>query len=1082
MLTTNYNPLGPTTEQPKNTILEILLNNNYYMKQKTKLFLMLMTMLISQLSSWGAEETITFSGMFNNGDEVSTVERTNFTVTFNKGTSTNAPKYYTTGAAVRVYGGGYFTVSSSYTITKIELTFSSGEGSNAISTDVATYSNGTWTGSSNNVKFTIGGSSGHRRIAAIKVTYSTSSIATPTFSPEAGEVAKGTSVTFNCSTEGVTFYYTTNGTEPTTSSATGSSYTVNSNVTLKVIAVKNGESSSVATAEYTVTKPSPNLAFSETSVTANIGEAFTPPTLTYADGYDGTITYSSSNSAITVNAATGEVTFDASAVGKTTTITATGSETNDFNSGTASYVLTVINPNAVSGNLNNETFGTNYDGTAAGFTSATGYIGNVEVTYARGDATTAYINDSQIRLYNGSLLTFVAPEGYYIQSLVFDTTLSGVSETSGHGNVSGNMWSCSENEELNTVTLTKTTSKGLALSTVTITLISSASAVAKPTITPASGTYTEAQTVTITNNAEGATVYYTTDGTTPTASSTPYSGPFTLSKSGTYTIKAIAIAGEQSSLIATSTITINIVVPTPTFTEASGTAFSEPYTIHLTAPEGYTIYYTTGATSPVTSDGALSGSAISYNATTGIANLSKAVTINAVAVDQNGNVSEVVTASYSYSGEVQVPYYENFDEGLGNFTTTSTNNVKWEFQVNHDVATYGEERKYAYISGGTNNTAGTYVGSDRLISPVIDLSELENATMNFIHAGHWFGTASDGTDSGDSDDEAKKASCHLQIKTETGDWVDITDRISNWFVQSRVNGHNMYERVNSGDINLSDYAGNKVQICFYFTSTASQSGTWNVLKFAVTGTKPEESYETVTMSTDGYVTYVVQNDIDWVKTLAKNTTENGNNINIHGYKVVEFTKETAVFVEFGATNTSTTHDKWYSEDMIPAETPIILKGTKGGNNLVIAKHDDVISKPVGNLLKPSYGDVTASADQHLLVFQKIPNVWSESDPYHNYAFYRLATGRTIPNRKAYLNGNDFCEEVSVTSSNPTNGIYLLEDLGNDTSGIVDLTAQQPKAFDPNAAVYDLSGRKVAEGMTHLPKGLYIISGRKVVIR
>ncbi len=609
------------------------------------------------------------------------------------------------------------------------------------------------------------------------------------------------------------------------------------------------------------------------------------------------------------------------------------------------------------------------------------------------------------------------------------------------------------------------------------------SSIAKPTITPDSGTFTEAQTITITNNAEGTTVYYTLDGTTPTESSTPYTAPFVLKKNGTYTIKAIAISSEGSSMVTTATITINHTVLPPVFSEASGSSFTEPYTINLTAETGCTIYYSLGGESPVDNSGNLTSSAIAYNSSTSFKDLTKAITITAVAVDNGGNISETVTANYKYSGTVQVPYYENFDEGLGNFTTNPQNSgsrdVAWEFQVNHDVATYGEERKYAYISGGTNNTAGTYVGSDRLISPVIDLSDLDNATLNFIHAGHWFGTGID--DDENNNLAAKKASCHLQIKTENGDWVDITDSISNWFVQRQEGNHNMYERVNSGDINLSDFVGNKVQICFYFTSTASQSGTWNVLKFAVTGTKPEESYETVTMTTDGYVTYVVQNDIDWVKTRAKNNTENGNNINIHGYKVVEFSKETAVFVEFGVGGNGTTHDKWYSEDMIPAETPIILKGTQGDNNLVIAKHDDVISKPVGNLLKPSYGDVTASADQRLLVFQKEPE-WSAANPYEHYAFYRLATGRTIPNRKAYLNGNDVVEATSIPNSNPTNGIYLLEDLGKDTSGIVDLTAQQPKAFDPNAAVYDLSGRKVAEGMTHLPKGLYIISGRKVVIR
>ena len=53
------------------------------------------------------------------------------------------------------------------------MTFGSSDGSNTITTDVNTYSNGTWTGSATSVKFTIGGTSGNRRIKKIAVTYKT---------------------------------------------------------------------------------------------------------------------------------------------------------------------------------------------------------------------------------------------------------------------------------------------------------------------------------------------------------------------------------------------------------------------------------------------------------------------------------------------------------------------------------------------------------------------------------------------------------------------------------------------------------------------------------------------------------------------------------------------------------------------------------------------------------------------------------------------------------------------------------------------------------------------------------------------
>lgn len=118
-----------------------------------------------------SEEIVDFSSQgYSNQQEVSSYDGTNFSVAFNKGSNSNTPKYYTSGTAIRIYGGGYFTISSESTITKIVIAFGSDDGSNAITASQGTYSNGTWTGSANSVKFTIGGSSGNRRIKSLVVT------------------------------------------------------------------------------------------------------------------------------------------------------------------------------------------------------------------------------------------------------------------------------------------------------------------------------------------------------------------------------------------------------------------------------------------------------------------------------------------------------------------------------------------------------------------------------------------------------------------------------------------------------------------------------------------------------------------------------------------------------------------------------------------------------------------------------------------------------------------------------------------------------------------------------------------------
>ena len=108
---------------------------------------------------------------YSNGEAVTTASASNFEVVFDKGTNTsNTAKYYDTGKAVRLYGGNTATISSDSSITKVVFAFASGEGTNEITADVGTFSTDTWTGSSNEVVFTISGASGHRRIVSIEVT------------------------------------------------------------------------------------------------------------------------------------------------------------------------------------------------------------------------------------------------------------------------------------------------------------------------------------------------------------------------------------------------------------------------------------------------------------------------------------------------------------------------------------------------------------------------------------------------------------------------------------------------------------------------------------------------------------------------------------------------------------------------------------------------------------------------------------------------------------------------------------------------------------------------------------------------
>jgi hypothetical protein len=90
-------------------------------------------------------------------------------------------------------------------------------------------------------------------------------VATPTFSPAAGEYTEVQNVEIACTTEGATIYYTVDGTDPTTASSVYSAaITVSETSTVKAMGVKDGMvNSEIASAEYTINLPTPSLTFNK---------------------------------------------------------------------------------------------------------------------------------------------------------------------------------------------------------------------------------------------------------------------------------------------------------------------------------------------------------------------------------------------------------------------------------------------------------------------------------------------------------------------------------------------------------------------------------------------------------------------------------------------------------------------------------------------------------------------------------------------------------------------------------------------------------------------------------------------------
>ncbi|MGA9569862.1 MAG: chitobiase/beta-hexosaminidase C-terminal domain-containing protein [Candidatus Acidiferrales bacterium] len=170
------------------------------------------------------------------------------------------------------------------------------------------------------------------------------------------------------------------------------------------------------------------------------------------------------------------------------------------------------------------------------------------------------------------------PAGSY-EGSVSVTMSSATPNSTMYYTTDGTAPSTSSNLYSGPVTLTVTTTiNAIAISSGAIQSTDSAAAyvvasqTAPPNFTPAPGTYVSGQSITLTDDTAGAVIYYTTDGTTPSHSSTVYNGAIAVSSSTT--IKAIgSYPGLSDSAVVSGAFTITSSGTTPI---NFGLGFSNP--------------------------------------------------------------------------------------------------------------------------------------------------------------------------------------------------------------------------------------------------------------------------------------------------------------------------------------------------------------------------------------------------------------------------------------------------------------------------------------------------------------------------
>lgn len=161
---------------------------------------------------------------------------------------------------------------------------------------------------------------------------------------------------------------------------------------------------------------------------------------------------------------------------------------------------------------------------------------------------------------------------------------------------------------------------GSNLPTVSYQTTTSTPTVATPTFSPVAGSYGPAQTVTLSTSTGGASLVYTTDGTTPTVTAltctithgTLYSGSLTVSTS--QTLNAIGcLSGDNASSVGSAAYVINGAASAPTFSPPAGT-FTGTQVVSLSTSSGgcsgSIVWNTTGAASGGNLTGVTTGTSV----------------------------------------------------------------------------------------------------------------------------------------------------------------------------------------------------------------------------------------------------------------------------------------------------------------------------------------------------------------------------------------------------------------------------------------------------------------------------------------
>ena len=531
------------------------------------------------------------------------------------------------------------------------------------------------------------------------------------------------------------------------------------------------------------------------------------------------------------------------------------------------------------------------------------------------------------------------------------------------------------------------------------------SAVATPEITLAGGTYTSAQSTTITCGTDGATIYYTTNGTNPTTSSTVYTGAISINES--MTIKAIAVKdGMANSAVAEATYTISIPAITASNVNITCDATSGDiaYTMENTVEGGVLT-----ASVPVGSwltPGAVSASAVAFTCTENSENTNRTTTVTLTyTYDTNKTVTKEVTVTQAANEVPIVPAVP----GEGAFVKVTSNEnltngtylIVYEGDDDHAAVAFdgslttldaaGNGIKVNIVDGKIESSAATAAATFE-IKP-------SSGTICSSYSGKYIGQNSNANGLVVSDDEITNT-INIPTASNTNNNVDI------------ISG-GAYLRYNS----------TSNQLRFRYFKSASYTNQQAIALYKYDDT--ETAFATAKFNSEGYATFSSVAQIDLTST--------------DGFTAWQIT---------GISGETITFNKVTS--VVPSGTGLLLMGDAGKVAVLTVADDAVAATQLsGNKLIAVNSATVVTAEQYYGLSGK--------------TFVPVTAG-TVPAGKALLPASEVGDAPSLT--------FIFND---ESTGINEVRSQKE---DVRGGVYDLQGRRVAQPT----KGLYIVNGKKIVIK